>query len=79
MHKANNQITLVPWTKSSAILSGSKANQLEIRIKGDQISFYANGRYLTRITDSENFKHGVAGFYTSEASEVAFDNLEIQR
>jgi hypothetical protein len=79
MHKDNNQSTLVPWTKSSAILSGSNPNQLEIRIRGDQISFYANGRYLTRITDSENFKRGVAGFYTSEATEVAFDNLEIER
>jgi len=79
MHKNNNQTTLVPWTKSSAILSGANSNQLEIRIKGDQISFYANGRYLTKITDSENFKHGLAGFYTSEASDVAFDNLEIER
>jgi hypothetical protein len=79
MHKANNQTTLVPWTQSSAILSGSNPNQLEIRTKGDQLSFYANGRYLTRITDSENFRRGLAGFYTSEASEVAFDNLEIER
>ena len=79
MHKNNNQTTLVPWTKSSAILAGTNANQLEIRIKGDQISFYANGRYLTRVTDSENFKRGLAGFYTSEASEVAFDDLEIER
>lgn len=79
MHKSNNQTTLVPWTKSSAIRSGSNANQLEARIRGDQISFYANGRYLTRITDSEDFKRGVAGFYTSESSEVAFDNLEIER
>jgi hypothetical protein len=79
MHKNNNQTTLIPWTKSSAILPGSNANQLEVRIKGDQLSFYANGRYLTRITDSENFKSGVAGFYSSESSEVAFDNLEIQR
>ena len=79
MHKNNNQTTLVPWTKSSAILSGSNANQLEVRIKGDQLSFYANGRYLNRITDSASFKRGVAGFYTSESSEVAFDNLEINR
>lgn len=79
MHKGNNQTTLVPWTKSSAILSGSNPNKLEARIRGDQISFYANGRYLTRITDAENFKRGFAGFYTSEAAEVAFDNLEIER
>lgn len=79
MHKDGNQTTLVPWTKSSAILSGDNANQLEVRIRGEQLSFYINGRYLTRITDNENFRRGVVGLYTSEASEVAFDNLEIQR
>ena len=79
MHKDAKQVTLVPWTKSTALLSGSSANQLEARIRGDQISFYANGRYLTRITDNENFKRGLVGFYTSEASDVAFDNLEIER
>ena len=79
MHKDSNQVTLVPWTKSTAIVSGSSPNQLEARIKGNQISFYANGRYLTRITDNENFTRGLVGFYTSSASEVAFDNLEIER
>jgi hypothetical protein len=79
MHKGGNQKTLVPWTKSAAIHSGTSPNLLEIRTKGDQLSFYINGRYLTRITDSENFKRGVAGLYTSETAEVAFDNLEIER
>ena len=79
MHKANNQITLVPWTKTPALLSGSSPNKLEARIRGDQISFYANGRYLTRINDSQNYRRGVVGLYTSETSEVAFDNLEIER
>ncbi len=79
MHKGGDQKTLVPWTKSSAILAGGSPNQLEVRIRGDQLSFYVNGRYLTRITDSEGFKRGVVGVYTSEASEVAFDNLEIER
>jgi hypothetical protein len=79
MHKNGNQQTLVPWTKSSALRSGTNTNRLEVRVKGDQLSFYVNGRYLTRITDDENFKRGVAGLYSSEASEVVFDDLEIQR
>ncbi|MGH9967083.1 MAG: hypothetical protein ACREBG_04520 [Pyrinomonadaceae bacterium] len=79
MHKGGNQKTVVPWTKSSVIRSGTSPNQLEIRAKGDQLSFYINGRYLTRITDSENFKRGVAGLYTSETPEVVFDDLEIER
>lgn len=79
MHKNGIQKILVPWTKASIIRSGTNPNQLEIRSKGDELSFYINGRYLTRITNSENHKRGVAGLYTSETGEVAFDDLEISR
>jgi hypothetical protein len=79
MHKGGNQKALVPWTKSPVIRSGTSPNQLEIRTRGDQLQFYVNGRYLTRITDDENLKRGVAGLYTSETSEVVFDDLEIKR
>ena len=61
MHKNGVQSSLVSRTKSSAIHSGSTPNQLEIRIKGTELSFYANGQFLTRITDRENYKHGRAG------------------
>lgn len=79
LHKNGVQKTLVPWTKSSIIRSGTNPNQLEIRSEANELSFYVNGRYLTRITDTENNKRGVAGLYTSETSEVAFDDLEINR
>jgi hypothetical protein len=79
MHKGGNQRTLVSWTKSTAIRPGTNPNQLEIRTRGDQLQFYINGRYLTRITDSENINRGVAGLYTSETAEVVFDDLEIER
>ena len=79
MHKSGNQATLVPWTKSSIIRGGTNPNQLEARIKGTDISFYINGQYINRITDSQNFRRGVVGFYTSETTEVAFDDLEIKR
>lgn len=79
MHKDGNQSSLVNRTKSSAIHSGSLPNELEIRISGTDLSFYANGQYLTKITDSANYKVGRAGLYTSDVTEVAFDNLEIDR
>jgi hypothetical protein len=79
MHKDGNQSSLVSRTKSDAIRSGSSPNQLEIRIRGTELSFYANGKYLTRITDTENYRRGRAGFYTSDDIDVAFDNLEIDR
>ena len=78
-HKAGEQTTVVPWTKSSVIRSGTNSNQLEVRAKGTELSFYINGQYVDRITDTENFKRGVAGLYTSDTAEVAFDDLEIER
>ena len=79
MHKAGVQSSLVPKTKSSAIRSGSSPNELEVRIRGTELSFYANGQFLTRITDTANYRHGRAGLYTSDAYEVAFDDLTIDR
>lgn len=79
MHKAGNQSTLIERTKSDAIKSGSEANELEIKIKGNQLAFFANGRLLRTITDRENFRRGRVGFYTSDVFEVAFDDLEIER
>lgn len=79
MHKAGVQSSLVERTESDAIKSGSAPNKLEIRIKGNELSFYANGQYLTRITDSENYRRGRVGLYTSDIHEVAFDDLVIDR
>jgi len=79
MHKDGAQSSLVPKTRSDAIKSGSAPNELEIRIKGTDLLFYANGKYLTRINDSQNYRRGRAGLYTSDVYEVAFDDLEIKR
>jgi hypothetical protein len=78
-HKSGTQTTVVAWTKSNVIRSGTNPNQLEVRAKGDELTFYINGQYVNRITDTENFKRGVAGLYTSDIAEVAFDDLEIER
>jgi hypothetical protein len=77
MHKDGNQSALVSKTKSSAVHSGSTPNLLEIRIRGAELSFYANGQFLTRITDSANFRRGRAGLYTSDSHEIVFDDLVI--
>jgi hypothetical protein len=79
MHKDGVQTSLVSRTKSSAIRSGMSSNELEVRIKGTELSFYINGQYLTKITDTENYKGGLAGLYTSDVTEVAFDDLQITR
>jgi hypothetical protein len=78
-HKGGDQTTVIPWTKSKVIRSGTSPNQLEVRARGSELSFYINGQYVDRITDTENFRRGVAGFYTSGTTEVAFDDLQIKR
>jgi len=79
MHKDGVESSLVEKTKSSAIHSGSTPNQLEIRIRGTELSFYANGQFLTKVTDTANYRRGRAGLYTSDPYEVAFDDLSIVR
>jgi hypothetical protein len=78
-HKGGVQSVVVPWTKSTTIRSGTNPNQLEIRAKGAELSFFINGQYVDRITDNENFKGGVAGLYASDIADIAFDDLEIKR
>jgi hypothetical protein len=78
-HKDGVQSSVVTRTKSSALRSGSAPNLLEVRIRGAEFSFYANGQFLTKINDTENYKHGRAGLYTSDVHEVAFDDLSITR
>jgi hypothetical protein len=79
MHRGGKETPIVKWTKTATIRTGTSPNQLEVRIKGDQLSFYINGQYATSIKDTAEYKKGAAGFYTSDAYEVAFDDLEIYR
>ena len=78
-HKGGEQTAMVPWTNSSSIHTGSSPNGLEVRARGTELTFYINGAYVDRITDTENFKGGIAGLYTSDTEEVAFDDLRIKR
>jgi len=79
MHKGGNETSIGDWTSSSAIRSGTTPNQIEVRIRDDKLDFYINGQFITTITDSEGYKKGRVGLYTSDAGEVAFDDLEISK
>jgi hypothetical protein len=78
-HKGGAETQLVSWTASSTIRTGTSPNQLEIRIKDRKIELYINGQYVTSINDAEGYLRGKVGLYTSDATEVAFDDLEITR
>ena len=79
LHKAGVETNLVSWTSSSVIRTGTSPNQIEVRISGPKLDLYINGQFINSITDSANYKTGRVGFYTSDAGEVAFDDLEINR
>ena len=78
-HKGGVETQLVSWTASSTIRTGTSPNQLEVRIKDRKLEFYINGQYVTSVTDAEGYLRGKVGLYTSDATEVAFDDLEISR
>jgi hypothetical protein len=78
-HKNSTESKIVSWTPSNAIRTGTTPNQLEVRIRDRRLDFYINGQFITSITDPENFLRGRVGFYSSNAGEVAFDDLEISR
>jgi hypothetical protein len=79
LHKAGVETNIVSWTSSNVIRTGTSPNQIEVRISGLKLDLYINGQFITSITDSAGYKTGRVGFYTSDAGEVAFDDLEISK
>jgi cytoskeletal protein RodZ len=81
MLESGVQTTLVKPSSSSAIRTGTNPNQLEVRMKGTQLSFYINGQYATSVTDTAGLadSDGRVGFYTSTGGEIAFDDLSVQK
>ncbi len=79
LHKAGVETNIVSWTSSSVIRTGTSPNQIEVRISGLKLDLYINGQFITSVTDSAGYHRGRVGFYTSDAGEVAFDDLEINR
>ncbi len=78
-HKASSETKIVNWTPSSTIRTGTTPNQLEVRIRDRKLDFYVNGQFVTSITDTDYLQSGRVGLYTSDTTEVAFDDLEISR
>lgn len=79
LHKAGIETKIVEWTPASVIRTGTSPNQLEVRIRDVRVDFYINGQFITSITDTAGYRRGRVGFYTSDAGEVAFDDLEISK
>ena len=78
-HKAGVEVPMVSWKASPAIRTGTSPNQLEVRIRDRKLDFYINGQFITSVADVEDYLRGKCGLYSSDTTEVAFDDLEISR
>ncbi len=74
--------TLQDWTTSSALKAGVK-NTLQLITKGNTLSFYANGAYLTTIQDKDNsFTYGYIALLATTATgggdaDIVYSNLSV--
>ncbi|HEX6481773.1 MAG TPA: serine/threonine-protein kinase [Ktedonobacteraceae bacterium] len=76
-----NFATLQNWTASTALKKGNSAtNTLQVIARGSSLSFYANGAFLVKLTDTTISAAGVVAFFASSAgtpTEVLYSNLKI--
>ncbi len=73
--------TLVDWTASPAINQGQiTLNVLKVSADGPEITIFANGEELARVTDTA-FEQGNFGFFASTFDDphiwISFDNLKL--
>ena len=77
-HTNKRESNIIPWTRSSAINSGTAANTLEVRVNDKDMNFYINGTFVKNVKDFTGYQDGVAGIYTSDDVPIAFQKLEIR-
>jgi len=76
-----NFTVLQNWKASSALKTGNQAtNTLQVIARGSSLSFYANGVFLVKLTDTTFTTAGVVAFLASSEgtqTEVVYSNLKI--
>ncbi len=78
-HTNKRESNIIKWTRSSAIKGGTQSNDLEVRVNGNEMSFYINNEFVTTVKDFTGYKDGVAGVYTSDDVPIAFQKLELRK
>ena len=78
-HEPQKESSVVSWTSSDAIKSGSEENLLEIHDLTDKIELYINGTLVTSIKNVYGYAGGVPGLYSGDGVKIAFKNLEIRK
>ncbi|HYT28581.1 MAG TPA: serine/threonine-protein kinase [Ktedonobacteraceae bacterium] len=72
--------TLKDWTPARALRPGSASNTLQLIARGSDLFFYANGAFLTHLTDS-SYTSGQIGFLArsdgTPSTDVVYTNLNV--
>ncbi len=79
-YSIGNPTILQNWTTSSALRGGSASNTLQLIMNGSSLSFFANGAFLTHLTDT-GYTSGQIGFLArsdgTTQADVAYSNLKV--
>ena len=78
-HVPGNEISVVGWTRSSAIKDGTQANVLEVRDENKKMNFYINGEFIKAFDNTDGHEGGVTGIYSGDAVQIAFSDFEISK
>ncbi len=69
------------WTQTTALKQGDKVkNTLQVIMSGNTFLFYANGTFLTLVTDTTFSSEGEIAFLASTAgsnADIVYSNLAV--
>jgi serine/threonine protein kinase len=73
--------TLQKWTPSNALHTGGQANELQLIMNGNNFSFYANGAFLTQLSNADFTSGGWVAFLARSngptPAKVVYSDLNI--
>ncbi len=78
-HSPQKEISVVEWSRSSAIKNGTQKNILEVRDENKKMNFYINGELIKTINNTDGYSGGVTGLYSGDAVQVAFSDFKIAK
>jgi hypothetical protein len=78
-HILTKEASIVDWTSSNSINTGTEYNDLEVKDENGSMTFYINGQSVKTIKAGENNKSGIVGLYVGGGTPISFSNLEIRK
>src|SRR6476469_4444549 len=77
-HSPGKEDSVINWTRSDAIKTGTAPNTLEARDNSGTVDLYINGQKVNSIPNTYGYSEGVIGIYASSSVQVAFSDMELR-